>query len=143
MGITYEKAPDIEKRAREIVARLGWEWIDLDNVAFIRSYGSASRGTIARCHALGKAMQIGMNRDTGFYLIEVISKNIIAIRDVFFKENDEVMLIFKGKKIWKFGKQWSSFTLYKSMNVDVNETYSLIEPYVEITKRVQYNYRKN
>ncbi len=74
MGITYEKAPDIEKRAREIVARLGWEWIDLDNVAFIRSYGSASRGTIARCHALGKAMQIGMNRDTGFYLIEVISK---------------------------------------------------------------------
>lgn len=74
MQIKYEKAPDIEKRAREIVARLCWDWIDLDNVAFIRSYGSQSRGTIARCHALGKAMQIGMNRNTGFYLIEVISK---------------------------------------------------------------------
>ena len=74
MQIKYEKAPDIEKRAREIVIRLGWEWIDVDNVAFIRSHGSQSRGTIARCHALGKAMQIGMNRSTGFYLIEVISK---------------------------------------------------------------------
>jgi len=74
MQIKYEKAPDIEKRAREIVTRLGWDWIDIDNVAFIRSHGSQSRGTIARCHALGKAMQIGMNRVTGFYLIEVISK---------------------------------------------------------------------
>ncbi len=74
MGITYEKAPDIEKRAREIVIRLGWEWIDVDNVAFIRSHGSQSRGTIARCHALGKAMQLGMGRTKGFYLIEVISE---------------------------------------------------------------------
>jgi predicted metallopeptidase len=43
-------------------------------VAFIRSTGSQARRTIARCHALGKAMQIGMRRKKGFYLIEVISE---------------------------------------------------------------------
>ena len=74
MPIKYEKAPDIEREAREIVNQLGWNWVDLNHVAFIRSYGSQSRGTIARCHALGKAMQLGMGRTKGFYLIEVISK---------------------------------------------------------------------
>lgn len=74
MGISYEVAMDVKERAEEIVRALGWNHIILEEVAFIRSHGSQSRGTIARCHALGKAMQIGMGRDTGFYLIEVISK---------------------------------------------------------------------
>ncbi|MGC9309191.1 MAG: putative metallopeptidase [Candidatus Nanoarchaeia archaeon] len=69
----YEKAEDIEQIAREVVEMLGWHYISLDNVGFVRSYGSKARGTIARCHALGKAMQVGMDRK-GFYLIEVISK---------------------------------------------------------------------
>ena len=74
MGIKYLHAPDIKVIAEEVVERLGWNHILLEHVAFIRSIGSKSRGTIARCHALGKAMQIGMMRDKGFYLIEVISK---------------------------------------------------------------------
>ncbi|MBT3397792.1 metallopeptidase [archaeon] len=74
MPIKYFHAPDIKKAAGEIVEMLGWNHILLEHVAFIRSLGSKSRGTIARCHALGKAMQIGMGRDKGFYLIEVISK---------------------------------------------------------------------
>lgn len=74
MSISYEQAPDIQQMAEEIVGILNWEHIDLENVAFLRSHGSKSRGTIARCHALGKAMQMGMGRNTGFYLIEVISK---------------------------------------------------------------------
>jgi len=74
MKITYEPAPDIEKKAHEIVGILGWSHISLDDVGFIRSHGSKSRGTIARCHALGKAMQKGMKRNKSFYVIEVISK---------------------------------------------------------------------
>lgn len=74
MGISYELADDLRKMAKDVVLRLGWTYVDLDNVAFIRSFGSKSKGTIARCHALGRAMQIGMNRKTSFYLIEVISK---------------------------------------------------------------------
>tara|TARA_Y100000310_G_C20422775_1_gene687473 strand:+ start:103 stop:513 length:411 start_codon:yes stop_codon:yes gene_type:complete len=74
MAIKYIKAYDLRKIAEEIVEKLSWNHIFLEHVAFIRSFGSKSRGTIARCHAMGKAMQIGMNREKGFYLIEVISE---------------------------------------------------------------------
>ena len=74
MGIKYEQAPDIKKEAEEILRVLDWKHVQIDSVAFLRSYGSTSRRTIARCHALGKAMQIGMGRTTGFYLVEVISE---------------------------------------------------------------------
>jgi predicted metallopeptidase len=74
MAIRYVKADDIKEEAERIVSALGWNHILLDSVAFLRSFGSTSRRTIARCHALGKAMQIGMGRDKSFYLIEVISE---------------------------------------------------------------------
>ncbi len=53
---------------------MNWNHILLEHIAFLRSVGSKSQYTIARCHALGKAMQIGMGRKRGFYLIEVISE---------------------------------------------------------------------
>ena len=74
MPIKYERGDDLKKIAREIVEKLGWVHVDLDNVGFIRSHGSKSRGVIARCHALGKAMQLGMNRQKSFYVLEFISK---------------------------------------------------------------------
>ncbi len=74
MGIKYTHAPDIQKISEEIVEKLEWNHVLLEHVAFIRSFGSSARRTIARCHALGKAMQIGMGRKKGFYLIEVISE---------------------------------------------------------------------
>ena len=74
MAIKYHEAPDIRKEASEIVSHLGWNHVLLEHVAFIRSTGSKARRTLARCHALGKAMQIGMGRKKGFYLIEVISE---------------------------------------------------------------------
>lgn len=74
MGIKYEQAPDIKEEAEEILKVLQWNHVLIDSVAFLRSYGSTSRRTIARCHALGKAMQIGMGRTKGFYLVEVISE---------------------------------------------------------------------
>ena len=74
MPITYQQAPELKQIAEEIIQTLNWTHIDVDNISFIKSYGSKSRGTIARCHALGKAMQLGMNRLKSFYLIEMISK---------------------------------------------------------------------
>ena len=70
----YEKAIDIQKIFEDVVKKLGLMHIKLDEVVCVRSYGSKSRGTIARCHALGKAMQLGMSLNTAFYVIEVISK---------------------------------------------------------------------
>ncbi len=69
----YEKAEDLRKKAEEIVLVMHWKHIDLNNVGFLRSFGSSSRGTIARCHAMGKAMQIALDRK-GFYLLEFISE---------------------------------------------------------------------
>jgi predicted metallopeptidase len=74
MAIKYHPAPDIQKVAEEVVGMLEWGHVKLEHVAFLRSTGSKARMTIARCHALGKAMQIGMGRKKGFYLIEVISE---------------------------------------------------------------------
>lgn len=74
MGIKYFSAEDVKKEAEEIVRILNWGHIDFSGLGFLRSKGSSSRGTIARCHALGKAMQLAMGRTTGFYLIEVISE---------------------------------------------------------------------
>lgn len=74
MKIKYQLADELKEIAKEIVEKLSWNWIDLEHVGFLRSHGSRSRGTIARCHALGKAMQISMGRQKSFYVIEVISK---------------------------------------------------------------------
>ena len=72
MPIKYELAPDIQEIVNEIAILL-YPHVKLHSVICIRSFGSSSRGTIARCHALGKAMQLALNRK-GFYVIEIISK---------------------------------------------------------------------
>ena len=72
MPITYDLAPDIQKEINELALIL-FPHIKLHSVVCIRSHGSSSRGTIARCHALGKAMQLALGRK-GFYVIEVLSK---------------------------------------------------------------------
>jgi len=74
MGIKYFDAPDVRKIAYEVVSLLGWNHVSLENVGFLRSTGSTAKYTIARCHALGKAMRLAMGRKKSFYLIEVISE---------------------------------------------------------------------
>lgn len=73
MAIKYEKADDIMKRLFEITKVLQMEHVKLSGVYAIRSKGSGSRGTIGRCHALGKIWQhaMGMN---AIYIIEIISE---------------------------------------------------------------------
>lgn len=52
----YEPAPDLQKIAEEI-SKLLFAHIDINRVKCFRSFGTSSRRTIARCHALGKLMQ--------------------------------------------------------------------------------------
>ncbi|MBU3923651.1 MAG: metallopeptidase [Nanoarchaeota archaeon] len=81
MAIKYHKADDIKLIAEEVVEKMGWNHVLLEHVAFLRSTGSKARRTLARCHALGKAMQIGMGRKKGFYLVEVISEKFDKLPD--------------------------------------------------------------
>lgn len=68
----YEDAPDLQEIAEEI-SKLLFPHIKLGFFKCLRSYGSSSRGTIARCHALGKLMQKAMNVNA-FYALEFISE---------------------------------------------------------------------
>jgi len=72
MPIKYQIAEDLQEAVNEIALML-FPHVKLDGVVCLRSFGSKSRGTIARCHALGKAMQLALGRK-GFYVIEIITE---------------------------------------------------------------------
>lgn len=63
----YEFAPDLQNIAEEI-ARLLFPHIDMRRVRCFRSFGSSARGTIARCHTIGKLMQKAMGVDAHYAL---------------------------------------------------------------------------
>ena len=69
----YELASDLKMRLAEIVNTLGMNHINLDRVECLRSFGSSTKRTIARCHTIGKVMQKAM-RTSGFYAIEFLEK---------------------------------------------------------------------
>ncbi len=69
----YKGAEDIRERVHEIVGTLEMGHVDLSRVAFLRSRGTSTRNTVARCHGLSRVMQLGMGTNA-FYVIEVISE---------------------------------------------------------------------
>ena len=69
----YEFAPDIQHIFEDVVKNLDLQHIKIDSVLCFRGYGSSSRGTIARCQALGKIMQKALGRK-GFYVLEFLSE---------------------------------------------------------------------
>lgn len=68
----YEFAPDLQKEAEEI-SKILFPHIIIERIECLRSYGTSSRGTIARCHALGKLMQKAMGT-RAFYALEFLSE---------------------------------------------------------------------
>jgi predicted metallopeptidase len=67
----YEFAPDIQKIAEDI-CDLMFPHVQINNIKCYRSYGSSSKYTIARCHALGKIMQNALGRKA-MYVLEFLS----------------------------------------------------------------------
>jgi len=85
--IKYAPAPDLDEKARKISGLL-FPHIKIDNIACLRSYGSKSHSTIARCHALGKVMQLGM-KTKAFYTIEFISERFDKMTE---KEQEKTII---------------------------------------------------
>jgi predicted metallopeptidase len=71
--IYYELAEDIGAEIKEIIRKLDMNHIDESRVVCIRSRGSASRRTLARCHGLPKIMQRALDIKP-HYVIEIISE---------------------------------------------------------------------
>jgi len=68
----YEFAPDLQVKAEEI-SRILFPHVKIERVKCFRSFGTSSRGTIARCHALGKLMQKALGV-SAFYPLEFLSE---------------------------------------------------------------------
>jgi len=71
--IRYELADDIGSEIKEIIQKLKMTHIDCARVACVRSRGSASRRTLARCHGFPKIMQLALQMKP-HYIIEIISE---------------------------------------------------------------------
>lgn len=67
----YDYAPDLKERMHEIIHALSMHHVDKDRVECLRSFGSSTKRTIARCHTIGKLMQKAM-RVKAHYAIEFL-----------------------------------------------------------------------
>ncbi len=66
----YEYALDLQKIAEDVCDKM-FPHVKKDRIKCFRSYGSSTKRTIARCHALGKLMQKAMAVDA-FYALEFL-----------------------------------------------------------------------
>lgn len=82
----YEYAPELQEIAEEI-SKFLFPHIVIERVRCFRSFGSSTRRTIARCHALGKLMQqaIGIK---AYYALEFISERFDKL-----SEEDQIKTI--------------------------------------------------
>jgi len=83
----YKEAPDLKERMIEIIALLDMRHINPQRVECLRSFGSSSKRTLARCHTLGKLMQRAMKTDS-FYAIEFLE----IFEKLSQKEQDKVII---------------------------------------------------
>jgi predicted metallopeptidase len=72
MKMRYEYSPELQKLAEEISKKL-FPHVKLEQVKCYKSYGTSSKRTIARCHALGKLMQKALGIKA-FYVLEFLAE---------------------------------------------------------------------
>jgi len=114
----YVEAPDLQERMEEIVKTLIAEshmtHIDLSRVKCLRSFGSQSRRTIARCHTIGKLMQKAMGTKA-FYAIE-----FLEMFDKMSKEDQDKTIIHELMHIPKtFGGGFRQHDYVCERNVNI------------------------
>ena len=68
----YEFSNSLQVLAEDICNRV-FPYVKIDRIKCYRSYGSSTKRTIARCHALGKLMQVAMDVDA-FYALEFLGE---------------------------------------------------------------------
>lgn len=73
MAIKYFRDENLQRKVDEIARTLELGHVNLPHVICVRSKGSASRNTLARCHALGKIWHTALNTKA-YYVIEIISE---------------------------------------------------------------------
>lgn len=120
----YEEAPDIQIIAEE-VSRLLFPYIKIDRIKCFRSYGTNSRRTIARCHALSKIMQISLGVDA-FYPLEFIHERYDKLSN---EEKIKVIIheLMHIPKAFGGGFRYHNWVCDKNVNKHFNMYMSLRE----------------
>ncbi len=110
----YEFAPDLQEIAEEI-SRLLFPYIMIERVKCFRSFGTSSKRTIARCHALGKVMQKAMNVHA-FYALEFLSERFNKL-----SEEDQIKTVIHElmhiPKTFGGGFKHHNFVTEKNVNL--------------------------
>lgn len=75
----YSKAPEIEARMKDVFDRLDMPH-DISRIVCIRSVGSKSRRTLARCHSISRAVQTALDIKA-HYVIEIVSENFDGLSE--------------------------------------------------------------
>jgi predicted metallopeptidase len=75
----YEFSEELQKEAEKISQAL-FPHVKIENIKCFMSYGTNSRGTIARCHTIGKLMQKALGVKA-FYALEFISERFDKLND--------------------------------------------------------------
>ncbi len=114
----YEFAPEIQFKAEEI-SKVLFPHVDIENIKCFRSYGTSSRRTIARCHALGKLMQKAIGR-SAFYVLEFLSERFDK-----FDEEEKIKIIIHElmhiPKCFGGGFKHHNFVTDRNVNKYYNE----------------------
>lgn len=85
--LKYSPAEDVERLARDIVAKLEMNWIDTRRVKFLRSNGS--RGSaVARIYGLPRVFQVAYGVPP-LYVVEIVSEKFDKMN---FREKVEVVV---------------------------------------------------
>jgi len=114
MGIKYELAQDILERLYDIAKKIGMEHVKFSGVYAVRSRGSTSVGTIARCHALSRIWQKCLDIKA-VYIIEIISEKF----DRMSREEQDKTLIHELMHIPKsFGGGFIHHNIVNHHNVE-------------------------
>jgi len=68
----YDFAEDLQKIAEEVSKSL-FPHVEISRVKCFRSYGTSSRRTVARCHTIGKVVQLALGTKA-VYVLEFLSE---------------------------------------------------------------------
>jgi len=80
MGIKYVFDRELQNLAEDISLAL-FSHVKINRIKCFKSYGSSTRGTIARCHALGKIMQLTIGVGA-YYSLEFLSEKFDKLSKV-------------------------------------------------------------
>jgi len=125
MGIKYQLASDINERIFDIAKTLGMDHIKLSGIYTVRSFGTGSRGTIARCHAMGKIWQLALSINP-VYIIEVIHERFDKLN---LEDQDKVLIHELMHIPLSFGGGFKHHDFVHERNVE-----KIYRKYVELKK---------